>query len=148
MAMPPPIRGILETPVYVDDLGQSHAFYNGVLGLRRMLDGDRINAYDAGPSQTLLVFLRGVCKADTTISGQVVPGHSMDGVGHFAFRIDKSTLATWIAYLEDQQISIESRVIWPAGGESIYFRDPFDNVVELATEGLWPNDIAATGNAI
>lgn len=148
MAMPPPIKGILETPVYVDDLAQSHAFYNGILGLERMLNGDRINAYDAGPSQTLLVFLRGVCEADTTISGQLVPGHSMDGVGHFAFRIDKSALACWVAYLEEQAIAIESRVTWPAGGQSIYFRDPFDNVVELATADLWPNDPDKVGSAI
>ena len=138
--MPPRIRGILETPVYVDDLGQAHAFYNGVLGLERMLEGDRIHAYNAGPSQTLLVFLRGTCAADTTIAGQLVPGHSMNGVGHFAFRIDRASLAAWIAYLEDQEIVIESRVKWPQGGESVYFRDPFDNVVELATSGLWPND--------
>jgi catechol 2,3-dioxygenase-like lactoylglutathione lyase family enzyme len=26
---------------------------------------------------------------------------------------------------------------WPRGGESVYFRDPDDNLLELATPGLW-----------
>jgi hypothetical protein len=34
---------------------------------------------------------------------------------------------------------MESRVKWEAGGESIYFRDPDEHLVELATPGIWPN---------
>nr|WP_197998803.1 hypothetical protein [Gimesia aquarii] len=38
----------------------------------------------------------------------------------------------------DTVIGIESRVNWPRGGESIYFRNPDNHVVELATPGIWP----------
>jgi catechol 2,3-dioxygenase-like lactoylglutathione lyase family enzyme len=34
-------------------------------------------------------------------------------------------------------VNIESRVKWPRGGESIYFRDPDDHLVELVTPGTW-----------
>lgn len=66
----------------------------------------------------------------------------MDGAGHFAFQIDYTTLDAWLAYLQANKIKIDSKVSWPLGGTSLYFRDPFSNVVELATAGVWPNDPA------
>jgi len=36
-----------------------------------------------------------------------------------------------------QGIRIESKVTWPAGGQSLYFRDPDNHLVELATPGIW-----------
>jgi len=32
---------------------------------------------------------------------------------------------------------VEGRVDWPAGGKSVYFRDPDGHMLELATPGLW-----------
>ncbi|PLW77278.1 VOC family protein [Cohaesibacter celericrescens] len=138
--MRPSIKGILETPVYVDDLALSHAFYHGLLGFERMIEGDRLHAYNVAPAQTLIVFLRGTCDEDLWIRGEKVPGHRSDGPSHFAFRIEIKVLADWMAYLKAEGVDIESHVHWPLGGESIYFRDPFNNVVELATGGIWPND--------
>lgn len=57
--MPPAIASILETPVYVDDLDVAYDFYHGLMGLRRMVAGDRINAYDVAPGQVLIVCRRG-----------------------------------------------------------------------------------------
>ncbi|SNY93941.1 Glyoxalase-like domain-containing protein [Cohaesibacter sp. ES.047] len=136
----PPIKGVLETPVYVDDLDEAHGFYNGLLGFERMIKGPRICAYNVAPSQILIVCLRGACDADSEIGGAVVPGHRMDGIGHFAFRISARDIDGWQAYLEAKGINIVSRANWPLGGESFYFRDPFGNVVELATGNVWPND--------
>ncbi|MDF2970539.1 MAG: glyoxalase, partial [Microvirga sp.] len=39
--------------------------------------------------------------------------------------------------LGERKIPIESRVTWPRGGTSLYFRDPDGHVLELATPGLW-----------
>jgi catechol 2,3-dioxygenase-like lactoylglutathione lyase family enzyme len=35
-------------------------------------------------------------------------------------------------------VEIISRMSWPRGGESLYFRDPDNHVLELATPGIWP----------
>jgi catechol 2,3-dioxygenase-like lactoylglutathione lyase family enzyme len=34
-------------------------------------------------------------------------------------------------------VEIEAEVTWPSGGQSIYFRDPAGNSVELATPQTW-----------
>ena len=139
MANAPPIGGILETAVYVDDLEKAHAFYAGVLGLKRMVEGDRLFAYDAGPGETLLVFRRGHTSEDVETPGGIVPGHHSEGPSHFAFKIAVDQLGTWRDYLKARKIDIISEVIWPAGGTSLYFRDPDGNVLELAAPPLWPN---------
>ncbi len=50
-ARAPPIRGVLETAVYVDDLERAHEFYGGVLGLERVLDTPRMLTYAVAPAQ-------------------------------------------------------------------------------------------------
>lgn len=139
MAKLPKLDGILETAVYVDDMDAAHAFYAGVLGLKRMVAGERLFAYDAGPSQVLLVFHRGHVGQDVQTKGGVVPGHDTKGHSHFAFRTGGGTLDAWRAHLQASGIAIVSEVTWPAGGKSLYFRDPDGNVLELAAGSLWPN---------
>jgi catechol 2,3-dioxygenase-like lactoylglutathione lyase family enzyme len=58
---------------------------------------------------------------------------------HFAFGVPAEELALWEERLESMGIAIESRVHWERGGESLYFRDPDNHLVELATPGTWPN---------
>ena len=135
----PVIDGILETAVYVDDMEAAHAFYSEILGLKRMVAGDRLYAYDCGPAQTLLVFYRGHTGEDVETSGGIVPGHDTTGHSHFAFRISESQLQPWRAFLAEQGVAITSEVVWPAGGTSLYFNDPDGNVLELAAAPLWPN---------
>lgn len=139
MKTPPPLDGILETAVYVDDMEAAHAFYSGILGLKRMVGSDRLYAYDAGPAQTLLVFHRGHTGEDVPTDGGLVPGHDTSGHSHFAFRISKEQLDAWRTYLDEAGVEIISEVTWPAGGLSLYLRDPDGNVLELATAPLWPN---------
>jgi catechol 2,3-dioxygenase-like lactoylglutathione lyase family enzyme len=68
-----------------------------------------------------------------------VPGHAGTGPAHFAFAIDVADVAAWEARLGELGIEIESRVRWPRGGQSLYFRDPDGRSVELATPGIWPS---------
>ncbi len=139
-AASPPIDGILETAIYVDDLARAHAFYGDVLGLERVLDTPRMMTYDVVPAQVLLVFCRGMTREDMEAStGGVIPGHHSDGPAHFAFAISVGAYDAWVARLKTAGVAIRSEVVWPAGGKSIYFDDPDGNVVELATPGLWPN---------
>lgn len=140
--MRPKLDGILETAVYVDDMEAAHAFYSDILGLKRMVAGERLFAYDAGPAQALLVFHRGHTGDDVPTSGGIVPGHDTNGHSHFAFRVSADQLQLWRDYLGEQGIAIISEVTWPAGGTSLYFNDPDGNVLELAAAPLWPNFLA------
>ncbi|GAB4517542.1 MAG: VOC family protein [Roseibium sp.] len=137
--MRPKIDGILETAVYVDDMDAAHAFYSDILGLERMVAGDRLYAYDAGPAQTLLVFHRGHTGEDVETDGGIVPGHDTTGHSHFAFRTGADQLDAWRGYLREKGVAVTSEVTWPAGGTSLYFNDPDGNVLELAAAPLWPN---------
>lgn len=140
--MRPKLDGILETAVYVDDMEAAHAFYSQVLGLKRMVAGERLFAYDAGPAQALLVFHRGHTGEDVETPGGIVPGHDTTGHSHFAFRIPADQLDAWRDYLTGLDVRVTSEVTWPAGGRSLYFNDPDGNVLELAAAPLWPNFLA------
>ena len=62
------------------------------------------------------------------------------GPAHFAFAVDKADIADVARPGSSAlRIPIESRVDWPRGGHSIYFRDPDGRSVELATPGIWPS---------
>jgi len=133
----PHVRRILETALDCDDLRKTAAFYGGLLGVTPMLDTERLIVLDAGEGTLLLLFQRGNAEALETPGG-VIPGHTAGGPGHFAFAIDAAALAAWESRLAGLGIIIESRVTWERGGTSLYFRDPDNRSVELATPGLWP----------
>lgn len=132
------IRRILETSLYCDDLARTAAFYQTLLKTTPMLSGDRLVAIDAGEGTVLLLFQRGNSGALETDGGRV-PGHDGGGPVHVAFAIDGSEVQRWEARLTRLGIAIESQVRWERGGISLYFRDPDDRSVELATPGLWPS---------
>ncbi len=135
----PPIRGVLESAIYSDDLFRAHAFYGGVLGLERVLDTPRMLTYAVAPAQVLLVFKRGATRADSETPEGMIPGHHSEGPAHFAFAIDANDYSAWKGHLSAAGIPIRSEVAWARGGKSLYFDDPDGNLVELATPGLWPN---------
>jgi catechol 2,3-dioxygenase-like lactoylglutathione lyase family enzyme len=128
---------VLETAVYCDDLARTRAFYEELLEKDPMLEGERVVAFDAGEGTVLLLFQRGASEQPFESSGGLVPGHTSTGPAHIAFAIDKADVARWLGRLEALHIAIESRVDWPRGGHSIYFRDPDGRSVELATPGTW-----------
>jgi catechol 2,3-dioxygenase-like lactoylglutathione lyase family enzyme len=95
-------------------------------------------AIDAGGGTVLLLFQKGAASS-VMLPGGLVPAHESGGPGHQAFAIDAESLPAWEARIAQLQIPIESRVTWERGGTSIYFRDPDDRLLELATPGLWPS---------
>ena len=137
MSRTPKLSRVLETGLYVEDVGRARAFYEGVFGLKPFVADDRFCAYGVGDGSVLLLFRRGGTLEPMTLPGGVVPPHDGSGQLHFAFAVDE--LAAWEVRLAEAGVEVISRVQWPLGGNSIYFHDPDGNVGELATRGTWPN---------
>ena len=136
--MNPRVRRVLETALDCDDLPRSAGFYKTLLGVTPMLDTGRLVAIDAGQGTVLLLFQKGAA-TPLEMPGGLIPGHDSSGPGHLALAIDAADVSAWEARLAELGIAIESRVTWERGGLSIYFRDPDNRSVELATPGLWPS---------
>jgi catechol 2,3-dioxygenase-like lactoylglutathione lyase family enzyme len=135
----PEITGLLETSLYVDDMQRSAKFFREILGLRCMLSGERLTAFDAGAKGVLLLFKRGASIEDMPSEGGIVAGHDGAGPLHAAFAIPAGSYDSWRAHLVESGVKIRSEMHWPAGSRSLYFEDPDKHVLELATPGLWPN---------
>lgn len=134
----PALTGVLETSIYVDDLDRSSRFYEDVFSLGRMFGDDRMRAYDVGKGSVLLIFKRGASSRPTELPFGTMGTHDGQGPLHFAFSISAEELAAWEAHLSLHKIEIENRIHWPRGGTSLYFRDPDNHLLELATPGIWP----------
>ncbi len=133
----PRLNGVLETALYVDDLGRAARFYEDVLGLKTLAQDARFRAYDAGPRSVLLVFQRGATLETVRMPGGTIPPHDGHGPLHIAFAIDAADLAAWEERLGQYGVPIEGRTVWPRGGHSLYVRDPDGHLLEFATPGLW-----------
>lgn len=136
---PPPINGVIETILYVDDLPRAVTFYRDVLGFAPM-GGDpaRFQPFDSGAGRVLLLFKRGGTLAPVNVTGGVIPPHDGTGPHHIAFAIAASDYEPWKARLAARGVAIESEARWERGGRSVYFRDPDGHLLELVTPGIWP----------
>jgi catechol 2,3-dioxygenase-like lactoylglutathione lyase family enzyme len=130
---------ILETCLSVQDLARAKEFYAELFGYPVMRSDERLCAFDIGGIQVLLLFLRGSDPDGTVLPFGSIPPHGTTGVSHIGFRIPAESLTAWRAQLGERGIAIESEFQWPAGGTSIYFRDPDNHLLELLTPGVWPN---------
>lgn len=136
----PRVSQILETSLYVDDLAQSRRFYEAVFGFAAFFQDERMCAMEVPGEQVLLLFRKGMTDEPAPgPNGAVIPPHHGSGALHVAFAIPFGELAAWELHLRSSDIVVESRVRWPGGGTSLYFRDPDGHALEVATPGLWPN---------
>jgi catechol 2,3-dioxygenase-like lactoylglutathione lyase family enzyme len=133
----PQLGRVVETALYVDDLGRARRFYVDILGAEILLDTARLLALSIGGVSVLLLFQRGATSEPLPTPGGVVPPHGGAGIQHIAFAIRREVLEEWIERLEQHGVAIESRVRWRRGGESVYVRDPDGHSIELITPGLW-----------
>ncbi|MBN8598716.1 MAG: VOC family protein [Planctomycetes bacterium] len=138
--MPPPIRRLLETAIYVADVRASRDWYARVFGLAPLNPNHdhRLCAMDLPGAQVLLLFLKGGTTQPLHFAKGSIPAHDSHGTTHFAFAIDAAQLQPWRDHLASLNIPVESEMKWERGGTSLYFRDPDDHLLELATPGLWP----------
>jgi catechol 2,3-dioxygenase-like lactoylglutathione lyase family enzyme len=124
---------ILETCLYVDDLSRAERFYASVLGLELLSRQEGRHAFFRCGQRMLLLF-NPLGSRDST---DQVPPHGAFGPGHVAFGVRQSDLPAWTDHLERQGVAIERVMDWPGGGQSLYFRDPAGNSLELATPRIW-----------
>ncbi len=136
--MIPPVSGLIETCLYVDDLPRAREFYRELFGFPLLTGDDRFCALDCAGRQVLLLFRRGASLHPIPVlGGQTIPPHDGAGPVHIGFGIPRDSLAAWEERLRGRGLAVESRVQWPRGGVSLYFRDPDGHAVELLTPGLW-----------
>lgn len=135
---PPSLQRVLETGLYIEDMPCARDFYETIMGLQPMFADDRVVAYAVGPT-VLLLFRQGTTEEPARLPGGVIPPHAGHGRLHYAFAIAAEELAGWREHLTRHGVTLEGEVAWPRGGHSLYFRDPDQHLLELATPGLWPN---------
>ncbi len=128
----PPLGGIHEAALYVDDLAVAERFWRR-LGLQLIGKQEGRHVFFRAGSDLLLLF-----DARAALQPGGVPPHGADGPGHVALDVpDHESLQRWRAHLELAGVEVEHEQGWPSGGESVYFRDPAGNSVELITRGSW-----------
>jgi catechol 2,3-dioxygenase-like lactoylglutathione lyase family enzyme len=134
------VGDILETCLYVDDLVAAETFYRNILGLEVFEHRpDRHVFFRCGQRMLLIFNANESSKLDFD-----VPPHGAKGPGHVCFAVPEKLLPQWQDHLRAQGIEIEQIVNWPQGGQSLYFRDPSGNSLEIATPRIWGYDEEAT----
>jgi len=129
---------ILESALYVSDLAAAEAFYGGVLGLEKISQvKDRHVFFRCGQS-VLLLFNAEATRVPPHDGARLpVPPHGASGEGHLCFSASGAEIDAWKQRLEAHGVPIEADFEWPAGGRSIYFRDPSGNSLEFAEPRIW-----------
>jgi len=125
--------GILETCIYVDDLQVAREFYSKLLKLEFVSELPGRHVFFRCGRNMLLIF---DANESNDPEGELPP-HGMHGDGHIAFAVNQADLPAWRQRLAEHQVEIEQVVDWPQGGQSLYFRDPAGNSLEVATPRIW-----------
>lgn len=130
---PPPLFGIHETALYVEDLERAAEFYRTTFGFEELGHDQNRHVFLRAGRDVLLLF-----SANATRSpGGSVPPHGATGEMHVAFETTTEGLEAWRAHLTSLAVPIEAEVEWPRGGRSLYIRDPDRHSIELVTRGIW-----------
>ncbi len=139
MAEPLRVTHVLETALYVEDLDRSERFYSGLFGFERLLRDERMCALAVPGQQVLLLFKVGGSVDPSPSPVGIIPPHDGRGTQHLCFAVPSADIDAWEAMLERADIAVESRLDYPQGATSVYFRDPDGHSLEVATPRLWPN---------
>lgn len=131
---------VLETALYAENLQETAAFYEQVLGLsRRAEDPGRHVFFDLGATAGDHVLLLFNPKATQIAdAGFPLPTHGASGAGHVCFTMGEDQVEAWARQLKAAGVEIEQDLTWPTTqARSLYFRDSAGNSVELGTSSIW-----------
>jgi catechol 2,3-dioxygenase-like lactoylglutathione lyase family enzyme len=138
----------VETCIYSSDLVKMKDFYVNILGLEFVSEEkDRYVFLKAGQSM-LLIFNPNKTRSNADVSNRSssptqFPAHGAftpPSIIHFALEIEQQNYDNAKQMLKEKNIKVENEVTWDKGTNSIYFRDPVGNLVEIITPGSWPVD--------
>ena len=129
---------VVETCIYSPELEKMKNFYVNVLGLQLVSEEIGRSVFLKTEKSMLLIF-----NPENTIinSNSRFPIHGAitpPAIIHFDLEIDKGDYEDWKNLLTKNNIEIESELTFEQDTNSLYFRDPSGNLVELITQGYWP----------
>jgi catechol 2,3-dioxygenase-like lactoylglutathione lyase family enzyme len=123
---------IKETCLYISDLDLAESFYSGIMEMAVISKSpDRHIFFRCGTS-VLLCFLPEVTKKEENL-----PPHYAIGKQHIAFEVSKKDYLKTKSDLLEKGITITHEQEWGNKQKSIYFEDPFGNVLEIVPFGIW-----------
>jgi catechol-2,3-dioxygenase len=120
-------------------------FYINTLGLEFVSEEKDRHVFLKAGQNMLLIFNPNKTLVSNGSNSTQLPTHGAlapPSIIHFALEIDEHDYDTAKYMLNEKNIKIEKEVTWQKGTNSIYFRDPVGNLIELITPGSWPIDNA------
>ena len=129
---------ILESALYAENLEETAAFYEDVMGLERMAEVEGRHVFFRVPDGVLLLFRPSATIEPPAPDARLpVPPHGSVGQGHLCFAGSAEEIERWRERLAQAGLEVEADFEWPQGGRSIYFRDPAENSLEIAEPRIW-----------
>jgi catechol 2,3-dioxygenase-like lactoylglutathione lyase family enzyme len=130
--------GILEAVLSAENLDAVLPFYRDIVELPLHASEPGHHLFFRCGASMVLVFNPSATENHTIKIGDAfIPRHGSRGPGHLCFRIPADAVESWRSKLVTAGVPIESEIIWPGGGHSLYVRDPAGNSIEFATAALW-----------
>src|SRR5688500_18589911 len=103
----PKLNGVVETALYVDDLGRARAFYESVLGLTPVVADSRLCAFDVGGRNVRLLCARGSTLETVNLpGGGTFPPHDGSGPIHVGCAVAAEDLPAWEERLAAGNVAI------------------------------------------
>ena len=132
------VSGVIETTLCCRDLAAAETFYRKILNFDVFAKEEGRHLFlRCGNSMLLLFNPEHTSVTVTEVDDIPIPLHGTTGAGHVAFRANEDEIEHWKQRLGEHGVEIESDVVWPEGGRSIFFRDPSGNCLEFTTPRTW-----------
>lgn len=129
------VSAVLESALYVLDLQAAEKFYTEVLGLTFYSKMEGRHLFLRCGNRMVLLF-NAEATAVSAGGPKDAPTHGAKGEGHLAFAAKDKEIDQWKQHLVQNGVEIEKEIS-SQKGRSIYFRDPSQNCLEIASPGIW-----------